>query len=70
MPLPLPPLARAQVRGADLTLSPVHAAARGCVPDSDRGIAMRFPRFMQIREDKSIEQVRFHCLCSSSLTGE
>lgn len=45
-----------QVRGADLSLSPVHAAARGKIPGSDRGIAMRFPRFLQIRDDKDVVQ--------------
>ena len=34
------------MRGADLSLSPVHAAARGRIPDSDRGVAVRFPRFI------------------------
>jgi len=45
-----------EVRGADLTLSPVHAAARGLVPDTDRGIALRFPRFIKVRDDKAVEQ--------------
>jgi DNA ligase 1 len=43
-----------EVRGADLTLSPVHAAAKGRV-SSDRGIALRFPRFIGIRIDKAVE---------------
>jgi DNA ligase 1 len=43
-----------EVRGADLTLSPVHAAAKGRV-SSDRGIALRFPRFIGVRSDKAVE---------------
>jgi ATP-dependent DNA ligase len=43
-----------EVRGADLTLSPVHAAAKGRVA-SDRGIALRFPRFIGVRSDKAVE---------------
>eukprot|EP00967_Tisochrysis_lutea_P003508 scaffold4182_cov27-Tisochrysis_lutea.AAC.1 len=54
--VPLTTDAHMQVRGADLTLSPVHAAARGLVPDTDRGIALRFPRFIKVRDDKAVEQ--------------
>ena len=35
-----------------LTLSPVYPAAQGHV--SERGISLRFPRFLKIRDDKSI----------------
>ncbi|KAJ3571696.1 hypothetical protein NP233_g3582 [Leucocoprinus birnbaumii] len=44
-----------EIRGADITLSPVSVAARGLV-SSVRGLSLRFPRFLKIREDKSIEQ--------------
>ena len=49
------PVLSMQVRGADLSLSPVHSAARGLVPDINRGIGLRFPRFIRIRDDKSPE---------------
>lgn len=45
-----------EIRGADLTLSPVHRAAVGRVEGSDRGIGLRFPRFVRIREDKEVEE--------------
>ncbi|EPQ58741.1 hypothetical protein GLOTRDRAFT_36485 [Gloeophyllum trabeum ATCC 11539] len=44
-----------EIRGADVTVSPVSVAALGLVSDS-RGLSLRFPRFMKVREDKSIEQ--------------
>jgi DNA ligase-1 len=44
-----------ELRGADLTLSPVHRGAVGRIPGSDRGVALRFPRFIRVREDKSVE---------------
>jgi hypothetical protein len=45
-----------EVKGADLTLSPVHAAAAGAVHPT-RGIGLRFPRFLRERDatDKSPE---------------
>lgn len=51
------PLEVWEVSFADLTLSRVHTAASGLVNDSEgRGIAMRFPRFIRRRPDKSVEQ--------------
>ncbi|EQD56877.1 hypothetical protein B1A_11361, partial [mine drainage metagenome] len=41
-----------EVRGAELTLSPVHRAAQGAVR-AGAGLALRFPRFTgRIRDDK------------------
>lgn len=40
-----------EVRGAELTRSPVHTAARG----PEGGLALRFPRFLRWREDKGPE---------------
>ncbi|KAK6855906.1 ATP-dependent DNA ligase [Apiospora arundinis] len=40
---------------ADITLSPTYTAAIGLV-SQDRGLSLRFPRFLRKREDKSIEE--------------
>ncbi|KEF56886.1 DNA ligase 1 [Exophiala aquamarina CBS 119918] len=39
---------------ADITLSPTYTAAIGLVSD-ERGLSMRFPRFLRVRDDKGIE---------------
>ncbi|KAG2439579.1 hypothetical protein HXX76_004931 [Chlamydomonas incerta] len=43
-----------ELRGADLTLSPVHRAAAGRL-HAERGVGMRFPRFIRMRDDKRPE---------------
>ncbi|KAL4979202.1 ATP-dependent DNA ligase [Aspergillus desertorum] len=40
---------------ADITLSPTYPAAIGMVSD-ERGLSLRFPRFLKVREDKSIDE--------------
>ena len=40
---------------ADITLSPTYTAAMGLVSD-ERGLSMRFPRFLKVRDDKGIEE--------------
>ncbi|KAF4589281.1 hypothetical protein GQ602_003170 [Ophiocordyceps camponoti-floridani] len=40
---------------ADVTLSPTYRAALGLVSE-DRGLSLRFPRFLRKREDKGIEE--------------
>ena len=44
-----------EVAFADLTLSPTYTAAIGLVSE-ERGLSTRFPRFLRVREDKSIEE--------------
>ncbi|KAI9822494.1 MAG: hypothetical protein M1827_000213 [Pycnora praestabilis] len=40
---------------ADITMSPTYTAAIGLISE-ERGLSLRFPRFLKMREDKSIEE--------------
>jgi len=44
-----------EIRGADITESPVSVAALG-LTSSSRGLSLRFPRFIKVRDDKSMEE--------------
>lgn len=44
-----------QIAAADITSSPVYTAAASFL-GMDRGVSLRFPRFISVREDKGIEE--------------
>lgn len=54
---PTPPLKEEvwEIAFADITLSPTYTAGIGLV-NPERGFSLRFPRFLKVRDDKSVEE--------------
>ncbi|KAI5302772.1 hypothetical protein KEM56_000369 [Ascosphaera pollenicola] len=44
-----------EIAFADITLSPTYKAAIGLI-DDERGLSLRFPRFLKVREDKGVDE--------------
>jgi len=43
-----------EIRGAELTVSPVHKAGEGLLSHEGKGLSIRFPRFIRVRKDRDV----------------
>jgi DNA ligase 1 len=44
-----------EIKCGDISVSPKHKGGVGLLDDSQKGLALRFPRFVRVREDKRVE---------------
>ncbi|EPY54276.1 DNA ligase [Schizosaccharomyces cryophilus OY26] len=58
-----------EIKGAQITSSPVYKAAIG-LTDEDRGLSIRFPRFIKIRSDKGPEDASTNTMLAEMFTKQ
>ncbi|KAL6499771.1 hypothetical protein OROGR_027681 [Orobanche gracilis] len=58
-----------EVKAAHFTISPVYRAAIG-IMDPDKGISLRFPRLLHVREDKNPEQATSSDMVADIYNGQ
>jgi DNA ligase-1 len=46
-----------EIQGAELTISPSHTCAQNLIEGDDRGLSLRFPRFIKLREDRAVPDI-------------